>query len=83
MTKKGLSLATLACLVAPALELKDDRSDVQAVRQAAGALGLKLVYKRDLLARLRVAHGPDEKHGLAGRTSGVGILFIPALPFRR
>jgi Xaa-Pro aminopeptidase len=47
-------------LVAPAQDLKDDRSDVQAVRQAAGALGLKLVYKRDLLARLRVAHGPEE-----------------------
>ncbi len=50
------------CLVvlAPAKDLKDERSDVQAVRQAAAALGLKLVYKRDLLARLREAHTPEE-----------------------
>ena len=47
-------------LTAPAKDLKDERSDVQAVRQAAGALGLKLVYKRDTLARLREAHTPEE-----------------------
>src|SRR5258708_26380983 len=47
-------------LIAPAKDLKDERSDVQAVKQAAGAQGLKLVYKRDLLARLREAHTPDE-----------------------
>jgi Xaa-Pro aminopeptidase len=47
-------------IIAPASDLKDERNDVKAVRQAAGALGLKLVYKRDLLARLREAHGPEE-----------------------
>jgi len=47
-------------ILAPADTLKDERNDVQAPRQAAGALGLKLVYKRDLLTRLREAHGPEE-----------------------
>jgi Xaa-Pro aminopeptidase len=47
-------------IVAPAEDLKDERADVQALKQAAGALGLKLVYKRDLLARLRSAHAPEE-----------------------
>ena len=47
-------------LIAPAKDLKDERSDVQAVKQAAGAMGLKLVYKRDTLARLREAHTPEE-----------------------
>jgi Xaa-Pro aminopeptidase len=47
-------------IVAPATDLKDERADVQAVRQAAGAFGLRTVYKRDLLARLREAHGPEE-----------------------
>jgi Xaa-Pro aminopeptidase len=36
------------------------RADVQALKQAAGALGLKLVYKRNLLGRLRSAHAPEE-----------------------
>jgi hypothetical protein len=30
-----------------------------------------------------LAQGPDEKHGLSGRNSGVGMLVMPALPFRR
>ena len=47
-------------IVAPADDLKDERADVQGLKQAAGALGLKLVYKRDLLARLRSAHAPEE-----------------------
>lgn len=47
-------------VLAPPSDLKDDRSDVQAVRQAASALGLKLIYKRDLLAQLRAAHAPEE-----------------------
>ena len=33
---------------------------MQALKQAAGAQGLKLVYKRELLARLREAHTPEE-----------------------
>jgi Xaa-Pro aminopeptidase len=47
-------------VLAPATDLKDDRSDVQATKQAAAALGLKTVFKRDLLARLRSAHTPEE-----------------------
>ena len=47
-------------IVAPAHELKDERPDVQAIRQAAGAVGLKVVYKRDTLAKLREAHAPEE-----------------------
>ena len=47
-------------IIAPPQDLKDDRSDVQAVRQAANALGLKLIHKRDLLAHLRAAHSPEE-----------------------
>ena len=47
-------------IIAPARDLKDERNDVQAVKQAAGALGLKLVHQRDLLARLRSAHTPEE-----------------------
>jgi len=47
-------------ILAPAKDLKDERSDVQAVKQAAGALGLKLVHRRDLLARLREAHTAEE-----------------------
>jgi len=47
-------------LIAPAGALKDDRPDAELARQLASALGLRLVYKRDLLARLRSAHGPEE-----------------------
>jgi Xaa-Pro aminopeptidase len=47
-------------ILAPAKDLKDERNDVQALKQAGGALGLKVVHKRDLLARLRSAHTPDE-----------------------
>jgi Xaa-Pro aminopeptidase len=47
-------------ILAPAKDLKDERNDVQAVKQAAGALGIKLVHKRDLMARLRSAHTPEE-----------------------
>lgn len=47
-------------IVVPPKSLPDDRDDVKALRDAAGALGLKLVYKRDLLTRLREAHGPEE-----------------------
>jgi Xaa-Pro aminopeptidase len=47
-------------VIAPVRDLKDDRSDVQALKQAAAAQGHRLVYKRDLLARLRSAHGSEE-----------------------
>ena len=47
-------------ILSPPKDLKDDRSDVEALKQAAGALGVKLVHKRDLLARLRSAHTREE-----------------------
>jgi Xaa-Pro aminopeptidase len=47
-------------VIAPAGTVKDDRPDAEMARQLASALGLRLVYKRDLLARLRSAHGPEE-----------------------
>ena len=52
--------ADCVALIAPAGALKDDRPDAEVARQLATALGLRLVYKRDLLARLRSAHGPEE-----------------------
>jgi Xaa-Pro aminopeptidase len=57
----GTGLATdCVAIIAPADEAKDERPDAVLSRQVAGALGLKLVYKRDLLARLREAHEPEE-----------------------
>jgi Xaa-Pro aminopeptidase len=47
-------------ILAPVSDLKDERTDVLAVKQAAGALGVKLVHKRELLARLRSAHTAEE-----------------------
>src|SRR3954470_14550799 len=47
-------------IIAPTGDLKDDRADVQALKQAAGALGVKLVYKRDLLTPMREPHSNDE-----------------------
>jgi Xaa-Pro aminopeptidase len=52
--------AECVAIIAPADQLKDDRPDVALSHQLASAYGLKLVYKRDLLARLREAHGPEE-----------------------
>jgi Xaa-Pro aminopeptidase len=37
-----------------------DRADAELARRAAGALGLRIVYKRGLLARLRAAHDAEE-----------------------
>jgi Xaa-Pro aminopeptidase len=47
-------------ILAPVKDLKDERPDAQSVKQAAAATGLKTVHKRDLLARLRAAHTPEE-----------------------
>ena len=47
-------------IVAPVRDLKDERPDVQALRQAAAAQGLKVVYKREVLGRMREAHTPEE-----------------------
>ena len=47
-------------VIAPVDDVKDERPDAVLSRQVAGALGLKVVYKRDLLARLRETHEPQE-----------------------
>jgi Xaa-Pro aminopeptidase len=47
-------------IIASAQDLADDRPDVKASHQAAGAMGLKLVYKRNLLAKLREEHDAQE-----------------------
>lgn len=47
-------------ILAPAGSPKDERSDVVLSRQVSAALGLRTVYKRDLLGRLRAAHAHDE-----------------------
>jgi Xaa-Pro aminopeptidase len=52
--------AECVAIIAPASHLKDDRADVEVSRNLASAYGLKTVYKRDLLARLRSAHSPEE-----------------------
>src|SRR5580698_354105 len=39
---------------------KADRDDDELALRLAGRFGLKVVYKRDLLAALRAAHGPEE-----------------------
>jgi Xaa-Pro aminopeptidase len=51
--------AECVAIIAPA-QVKDERPDVALSQQVASAFGLKVVYKRDLLARLRSAHGPEE-----------------------
>jgi Xaa-Pro aminopeptidase len=62
--------AGCVAVLAPSRVLKESRSDVTAAQQASAALGVKLAYKRDLLARLRVAHTPEE---LALLERAVGI----------
>jgi Xaa-Pro aminopeptidase len=47
-------------VIAPVGEVKEDRPDVVLSRQVAESLGLRVVYKRDLLARLRATHEPQE-----------------------
>ena len=52
--------AECVAVIAPVSDLKDERPDAVLARQVASALGLRLVYKRDLIARLRAAHEPQE-----------------------
>jgi Xaa-Pro aminopeptidase len=47
-------------IIAPAGMEKADRGDDELALRLAGRFGLKVVYKRDLLAALRSAHGPEE-----------------------
>ena len=57
----GAAMGTdCVAVIAPVDDVKDERPDAVLSRQLAGALGLKVVYKRDLLARLRAAHEPQE-----------------------
>jgi Xaa-Pro aminopeptidase len=52
--------AECVAVIGPVGDLKDERPDAVLARQLASALGLRLVYKRDLIARLRAAHEPQE-----------------------
>jgi Xaa-Pro aminopeptidase len=47
-------------LIAPAVMGKTDRNDDELALRLAGRFGLKVVYKRELLADLRSAHAPEE-----------------------
>jgi Xaa-Pro aminopeptidase len=47
-------------IIAPAGMAKTDRNDDELAQRAASRFGLKVVYKRGLLADLRAAHGPEE-----------------------
>ncbi|MGP8228542.1 MAG: aminopeptidase P N-terminal domain-containing protein [Steroidobacteraceae bacterium] len=47
-------------IIAPAGMGKTDRNDDELALRLASRFGLKLVYKRGLLAELRAAHGPEE-----------------------
>jgi Xaa-Pro aminopeptidase len=52
--------AECVAIVAPVGDLKEDRPDAVLSHQLASALGLRVVYKRDLLSRLREAHDAGE-----------------------
>jgi Xaa-Pro aminopeptidase len=47
-------------IISPAGIGKDDRGDDELALRLASRYGLKVVYKRGLLADLRAAHGPEE-----------------------
>ncbi len=47
-------------IIAPAVMGKTDRNDDELALRLASRFGLKVVYKRGLLADLRAAHGPEE-----------------------
>jgi Xaa-Pro aminopeptidase len=47
-------------IIAPASMGKADRSDDELALRLASRFGLKVIYKRGLLADLRAAHGPEE-----------------------
>jgi Xaa-Pro aminopeptidase len=47
-------------LIAPGQMGKTDRGDDELAQRLANRYGLKVVHKRDLLAALRSAHGPEE-----------------------
>jgi len=47
-------------IIAPPSMAKTDRNDDDLALRLASRFGLKVVYKRSLLAELRAAHGPEE-----------------------
>jgi len=47
-------------MIAPASMAKADRNDDELALRVASRFGLKVIYKRGLLADLRAAHGPEE-----------------------
>ena len=47
-------------IISPASVGKDERGDAELALRMASRFGLKVVYKRGLLADLRAAHGPEE-----------------------
>jgi Xaa-Pro aminopeptidase len=66
---RGLPEAALAsagvhhdcvAIIAPGSMAKADRNDDELALRTAGRFGLKVTYKRGLLADLRSAHGPEE-----------------------
>ena len=52
--------ADCVTVIAPAAGLGAERRDVERSRALAQAHGLEVKHQRDLLARLRAAHGPEE-----------------------
>ncbi|HEV7502271.1 MAG TPA: Xaa-Pro peptidase family protein [Vicinamibacteria bacterium] len=52
--------AECVAIIAPVGDLKEERPDAAVSHQIAAALGLRVVYKRDLLWRLREVHDPGE-----------------------
>jgi Xaa-Pro aminopeptidase len=59
LTGTGLHHDCVA-IIAPAGMGKADRNDDELALRLASRFGLKVVYKRGLLAELRAAHGPEE-----------------------
>jgi Xaa-Pro aminopeptidase len=55
----GLQHDCIAIIV-PATMSKEDRADAELSGRLASRYGLRVVYKRELLATLREAHGPEE-----------------------
>jgi Xaa-Pro aminopeptidase len=55
----GANHECVAIIAPPTLE-KDDRGDAELAARVAQRFGLRVVYKRSLLAEMREAHGPEE-----------------------
>ncbi|HEX9392420.1 MAG TPA: Xaa-Pro peptidase family protein [Usitatibacteraceae bacterium] len=59
LTGAGLHHDCVAIIAPPSMR-KEPRGDDELAQRLAGRFGLKVVYKRGLLADLRAAHGPEE-----------------------